>query len=1036
MAYRPFQARCGALFAIVILNAATLVAQTVPTGVQEYYVLGWEQHIWDMMDRVQNAQGGAQFADGMNSVVTATASADNQVVYYDHWEDLPDGELANFPNVNPALLQATTLVIGDGIITNGELCQFNANATCGIDTIMAGDYVNFNSDRGLGGGCTTPGTPERCSVPLNPRNPADIRFDGGDLIETSGGPLTLIHSQYPLTNFIGGSIEILSRQAVEAARSYSVPIGEDLYIANTVTEPFHYVELQLVAFEDTSITIDSPGSGSVSFSLSRGEHWSSMGSIDETSFPALGLTINAGTKVSTTAPISGMVFTGGDGTWATRNYTLLPDILHSTDYVTTAPGDNPTGGPTTNGTPQNRPANVYILNPDLFTDIDVSIVDSSGSYTINIPANSMRSMDDLAPGRNIAANSTVRMTSDRNFWGVTAYDWNTNISDWGHSWLAKKFLTNFYTVSFGPGNQNQPPDNSQYANAVFVAATADRTRVQFDLDNNGTFDQVDLDGNGTADPAPYANNTYEVNMLSALRVIDPVDNDMTGARILANKQLAVSWGQDTDRSFYNDQALDTGFTIYPVNQLFLDPALTIDKEVDTTVVPTASTLAARTVTYTLTVKSYSFGPLSNVEVFDLLPTGIYGDTDYVLGTTLITCPDLTQGTADPTFDDCTGGIQCRRLTWDIDTACVSPSPFTLGTDNTLTVRYDVTIPTAPGGTPRVLTNQGNAQATLGSSIFSPFDTAKVVQTDVTLSKAVNVLTPAAGDLITFTLQVANTSTSIDETDVYISDSIPADTTFVPGSITADGAFTGSGVFDVAQNAVVWNAALFPFSPAPNSTATLSFQVRVNPTVPAGTEIPNRGGYESVETPYFLSNEVEPVVQGPALTAVKTIVGDPSFVHPNETVTFQIMIENTGTAAANNVFLCDPFPANAGYLAGTMMWSLNSAAVHGAHRRQRRRRGWRRGRPGLRRPCRVSSCQPRNLAGRHDPIPRRRRPRDRGSVSRQPGGLCLRRDPVDRHQPGPGADRRRRRSSPATSFSTPTATERRTPVSPISPTSMC
>ena len=37
-------------------------------------------------------------------------------------------------------------------------------------------------------------------------------------------------------------------------------------------------------------------------------------------------------------------------------------------------------------------------------------------------------------------------------------------------------------------------------------------------------------------------------MLSALKVIDPTDNDMTGARILANKPVAVSWGQDTDRS--------------------------------------------------------------------------------------------------------------------------------------------------------------------------------------------------------------------------------------------------------------------------------------------------------------------------------------------------------------------------------------------------------------------------------------------------------------------------------------------------------
>ena len=68
-----------------------------------------------------------------------------------------------------------------------------------------------------------------------------------------------------------------------------MPIGENLYVANTVTEPFHYVELDLVAFEDTSITVESPGAGSVSFSLARGEHWSSMGFINDTSFPALAL---------------------------------------------------------------------------------------------------------------------------------------------------------------------------------------------------------------------------------------------------------------------------------------------------------------------------------------------------------------------------------------------------------------------------------------------------------------------------------------------------------------------------------------------------------------------------------------------------------------------------------------------------------------------------------------------------------------------------------------------------------------------------
>ncbi len=142
---------------------------------------------------------------------------------------------------------------------------------------------------------------------------------------------------------------------------------------------------------------------------------------------------------------------------------------------------------------------------------------------------------------------------------------------------------------------------------------------------------------------------------------------------------------------------------------------------------------------------------------------------------------------------------------------------------------------------------------------------------------------------------------------------------IPGSITATGAFTGSGVFSTSQNAMVWNAATLPFG----ASATLSFQVRVNPTAPAGTEIPNRGGYESVQTPYFLSNEVEPVVQGPTLTAVKSIFGSPSFVHPSEAVTFDIRIDNTGTTAATNLLLSDPFPTNAAYVAGSMRWSLNS-----------------------------------------------------------------------------------------------------------------
>ena len=91
--------------AVLAVGVAPTSAQSVPTGYQEYFVLGYEQHTWDMMDKVQNGEGGAQFADGMNSVVTAAASADNQVIFYDHWEDGFEADL-----LNP--VQASTLVIG------------------------------------------------------------------------------------------------------------------------------------------------------------------------------------------------------------------------------------------------------------------------------------------------------------------------------------------------------------------------------------------------------------------------------------------------------------------------------------------------------------------------------------------------------------------------------------------------------------------------------------------------------------------------------------------------------------------------------------------------------------------------------------------------------------------------------------------------------------------------------------------------------------------------------------------------------------
>src|SRR5262245_43526813 len=86
--------------------------QSVPTGYQQYHVIGHEQHVFNMMQAVWSVEGGtpptAPFE--MRSVVSAVASADSQRIYYDHWEDGFDpGLVSTFPGF-PNPQQASTLV--------------------------------------------------------------------------------------------------------------------------------------------------------------------------------------------------------------------------------------------------------------------------------------------------------------------------------------------------------------------------------------------------------------------------------------------------------------------------------------------------------------------------------------------------------------------------------------------------------------------------------------------------------------------------------------------------------------------------------------------------------------------------------------------------------------------------------------------------------------------------------------------------------------------------------------------------------------
>ncbi len=912
--------------ALACLLAAAPAAQAqVPTGFQEYHVVGKEQHVWDMFNRpvVGQPPVGYTLSNAVLSVVAATVSSANQVIYYDHWEDnvdvdgdgIPDFEL----DIVNAQTQPNTLVLGDGNPANGDACTFIAGA-CAGDIINLGDTLTLNSDQNTGTGaapnCGAGANLQGC-VPINPRVATDIRFDGGDRMLTSGGPVSLVHIQEPIANLggiLGGAVEIVSRQAVGPATSYSVPVGQDSPTnLGTAGNPFVFVDLNLVAFEDnTSVVVTSPGAGSVSFTLNAGEHWTSQGDIDNFSDPAtLALVINEGTKVSTDKPLSGLIFASALGTYATRVFALLPDLLHSTDYITTAPGDDPTVA-------GSRTKEVYVYNPDPVNAMTVTFTDALGSGTFPVAPNSTVAYSNgTGAGRNPPAGSTVRLTSDRNFWGVTAYDSQGTAHDWGHSWLAVPFLTETYTVPFAPDNPASPPG----ASPIFISATTDNTCVKLDFDNDGVFDQIGDGAGGLVARDCDGNMGYTVNapgsaFLDALRVYDnnaadgTPNDDPTGARVVANKPVALAYGLDTDQAPVSGAGiLDLGYWVYPVNQAFLEPVMTIEKTPDVGSVPSAGA----PVTYTLEVRAYSFGPLSGLDVRDLLPSGVPGSS-YVPGSTVITNPDLSTVTgagADPTIT--TVGSR-DELDW---TSVLAANVDTLAANESLTIQYTIDI---PAGAPAVLTNEVTAVGSLGASVFAPTDSADVVRTDVSLAKAVtDDGSPEVNETLTYTLTVANGGVA-DETNVFVSDSIPGNATFVPGSIVDAGPFTGT--YDPGQNAVVWSAAAFTAGTGPFA---LSFQVRVNPATPSGTAIDNVATYESNETQIFSSNQVSTTVVGPSLLVAKSAVGNPDPVYPGQIVIWEITVENVGGGAANNLVIEDPFPLNGTYVAESMEFQLNAGS---------------------------------------------------------------------------------------------------------------
>ena len=187
-------------------------------------------------------------------------------------------------------------------------------------------------------------------------------------------------------------------------------------------------------------------------------------------------------------------------------------------------------------------------------------------------------------------------------------------------------------------------------------------------------------------------------------------------------------------------------------------------------------------------------------------------------------------------------------------------------------------------------------------------------------------------------------------NVVLRDAVPANTTYVAGSTTLNGA----AVADVAGMSPLVNGMLInsPADSTPGSmpadasnsqanVATITFSVVVNPNTPNGTLICNQSfvtapGSGTVNqpsddprTPAPNDRTCDIVGNHPVLYAQKRVallvdLGSPGIVDPGDVLRYTITVQNSAATSATGVVLKDPVPANTTYVANSTL--LNGLPV--------------------------------------------------------------------------------------------------------------
>jgi uncharacterized repeat protein (TIGR01451 family) len=174
---------------------------------------------------------------------------------------------------------------------------------------------------------------------------------------------------------------------------------------------------------------------------------------------------------------------------------------------------------------------------------------------------------------------------------------------------------------------------------------------------------------------------------------------------------------------------------------------------------------------------------------------------------------------------------------------------------------------------------------------------------------------APGEAFTYSISLANNSA--EDRDVYFSDPLPDEVSFVSA--------TGGATYDAGTHTVTWTGML-PGTTL--STTDFDIDVQVDAGVPESTVIENQAtlAFKLAGTP-FATLEASTLVDdgmAPVLEIEKTV--DRLIAYRGDRLAYTIVFENTGTEAALNAVVADPIPDYVTLDPDSLMVDLGTGAV--------------------------------------------------------------------------------------------------------------